>query len=165
MSDCCNETGLRRVKHVVTWGVGSIVILLLRLYVGWIFMKAGYGKLIDIAGTTEQFSHLGIADPQYYAWAVGLCEMIGGALLFLGLIARVAAIPLIIIMIVAYCTAHHAAAVAIFSNPQLFASQPAFLPLLTSLLVFSFGAGYFSLDCFLFCRRKKVIKKEEEIKR
>lgn len=162
MSNCCNQTGFGRFKFAVTWGVGSIVILLLRLYVGWIFMGTGYHKLTDIPGTTQNFTTLGVVNPEHFAWIVGLCEMIGGALLFLGLFARLISIPLAIIMITAYWLAHHEGAVAIFSNPALFMAQPAFLPLLTSLLVFAYGAGYFSLDCFLFCRKKKA--KTDEVK-
>lgn len=166
MSYCgCNETGFKRFIYRVTWGVGSIILLLLRVYIGWMFMKQGYSKLIDIPATAQNFSHLGVANAEYYAWAVGLCEMIGGALLFVGLLARLASIPLIIIMIAAYWLVDHAGAVALFSDPKAFTSSPEFLPLLTSLLVFSYGAGYFSLDCFLFCRCKKGAKKEEEIKR
>lgn len=162
MSNCCNQTAFGRFKFALTWGVGSIVILLLRLYVGWIFMKSGYHKLSDIPGTAQSFSALGIIHPEHHAWIVGLCETIGGALLFVGLFARLVSIPLAIIMIAAYWFAHHEGAVALFSNPELFMSQPAFFPLLTSLLVFAYGAGYFSLDCLLFCRKKKA--KADEVK-
>lgn len=69
------------------------------------FAEAGFGKLQNLERTTEFFEGLGIPAPGLQALLVGNVEFIGGALLVLGLLARLAAIPLAITMVVAIATA------------------------------------------------------------
>ncbi|MDO8461470.1 MAG: DoxX family protein [Deltaproteobacteria bacterium] len=125
------------------------LLLLLRLYWGSLFFMAGKGKLTNIGRVVDFFSSLHIPMPLFNAYLVGFTELIGGALLFLGLFSRLAAIPLAISMVVAYLTAHIEATHQIFRDPENFISQAPFLFLLTALLVLAFGPGRFSVDTFL----------------
>ena len=77
--------------------------ILVRLIVGLVvFFPEGIQKLIfpAILGA-GRFANIGIPYPELMGPFVGLVETICGALIILGLLTRLAAIPLIIIMIVA----------------------------------------------------------------
>jgi putative oxidoreductase len=67
-----------------------------------VFLPEGIQKLIfpDILGA-GRFANIGIPFPELMGPFVGVVEIICGALIILGLFTRLAAIPLIIIMIVA----------------------------------------------------------------
>ena len=77
--------------------------ILVRLLVGLVvFFPEGVQKLVfpDILGA-GRFAAIGIPYPELMGPFVGVVETICGALIILGLFTRLAAIPLIIIMIVA----------------------------------------------------------------
>ena len=77
--------------------------ILVRLLVGAVvFLPEGIQKLIfaDILGT-GRFVKIGIPYPDVMAPFVGTVEIVCGTLIILGLLTRLAAVPLIIIMIVA----------------------------------------------------------------
>ena len=77
--------------------------ILVRLLVGLVvFLPEGILKLIlpDVLGA-GRFTRIGIPYPDVLAPFVGSVEIICGALIILGLLTRLAAIPLIIIMMVA----------------------------------------------------------------
>ncbi len=77
--------------------------ILVRLLVGLIvFLPEGIQKLAyaDVLGT-GRFAKIGIPSPELMGPFVGVVEIICGTLIILGLFTRLAAVPLIIIMIVA----------------------------------------------------------------
>ena len=133
----------------------SPFLLLVRLYWGWQFAQAGYGKLGNINKIIGFFTNLGIPAPALNAWFVSGLELTGGILLILGLGSRVIAVPLIINMLVAYSTAHRDAFGAIFSDPDKFYGAAPYTFLFASLLVLIFGPGKFSLDALLAGRFAK----------
>ncbi len=130
----------------------SPLLLLLRLHWGYQFVLTGVGKLQNLERTAAFFADLGIPAPMINAAFAGATEAGGGALLFLGLGSRIAAVPLIGTMCVAYATAHTEELTGIFSDPDTFTSAPPFLFLLTSLVVLVFGPGRYSLDAVLAAR-------------
>lgn len=127
----------------------SPLLLLIRLYWGWQFILSGWGKFLNLQTTSEFFSTLNIPFPLFSAYATASVELIGGALFLVGLFSRLAALLLAIVMSVAYWTAHHDAALKIFSDFNTFSSQPPFLFLFATLTVLAFGAGIFSLDAII----------------
>jgi putative oxidoreductase len=124
------------------------LLLTLRLYWGWSFLWAGWGKIHSIEKVTRFFTSLNIPFPEFHAHLVGYVELVGGALLMAGFAARFAAIPLAITMIVALCTAHSGALPGIISDQKGFISQTPVSYLMTSLIVLAFGPGGISLDGF-----------------
>ena len=77
--------------------------ILMRLLVGLVvFLPEGLQKLMfpDVLGAAR-FARIGIPFPDVMGPFVGVVETVCGALIILGLLTRLAAIPLIIIMIVA----------------------------------------------------------------
>jgi len=144
----------------------SVALLLLRLVLGWIFVYAGAGKAFGIFGgfgIEETSKMIGAIMPKFLspiAWTYLLAysELIGGALIMLGLFTRLAAIPLLISM---------AVAIAKVSGPNglggKFVQGEGFqlgygynLTLLTICVAFILtGAGLISLDALLF--RKNLL--------
>ncbi|MCZ7595078.1 MAG: DoxX family protein [Hyphomicrobium sp.] len=77
--------------------------ILIRLLVGLVvFFQEGIQKLIfpEILGA-GRFARIGIPYPEFTGPFVGAVELVCGALIIVGLLTRLAAIPLIVIMLVA----------------------------------------------------------------
>ena len=76
--------------------------LLIRLIVGPVFLSEGIQKFLypDVNGI-GRFAKIGIPSPEITAPFVGIVEIVCGALIIIGLLTRLAAIPLIINMLVA----------------------------------------------------------------
>ena len=78
---------------------------LARLTLGVVFVGTGWGKLHSLDKVTGFFTELGIPAPGFNAVLAASAEFVCGGLLLIGLLSRLAAIPLIITMIVAILTA------------------------------------------------------------
>ncbi len=137
----------------------SPLLLLLRLFFGISFMLAGWSKLQDISKFADTLLTLHVPYPETMAWIAALTEFVGGFFLAIGFLSRIAALPLIIVMCVAYATAHAESLYALTKDPVEFIRQPPFNYLLASLLVFAFGPGLFSLDALLSRRTGKEEQK------
>ncbi len=75
--------------------------LLVRLFVGYFFFETGLAKVHDLDTMAERFTEWGIPAPAFNAALSTFTELIGGALVVLGLFTRLASIPLVINMVVA----------------------------------------------------------------
>jgi len=151
---------LKKINSFFAW-IGNFlqpfILLAMRLFWGWAFFQAGYGKLENISDIIVYFEGLGIMWPTFSAYLVACSEVFFGLLLLVGLFSRVAAVPLVIAMVTAYMTAHFDAVKALVTNPEMFVNESPFLYMLTALLVWAFGPGMFSLDFVmdkLFWRKK-----------
>ncbi len=127
------------------------LLLGIRLYWGWQFFQTGKGKLMNIDRTAMFFADLGLPMPKLNAIMAGSTECFCGLLLLIGLGSRIFSVPLIVIMCVAYLTAHmdvirDKGEWVILSNPDAFVTAPPFLFLLASLIIFAFGPGRISID-------------------
>jgi peptide-methionine (S)-S-oxide reductase len=122
------------------------LLLALRLFIGWQFFVTGKGKLENIDHVVVFFTQLGLPMPGLTAHFVALVELLGGALLFVGLATRLTALVLTVNMTAAYVTADLAAVKHFFSNPDEFVQATPFPYFLISLIILAFGAGVFSLD-------------------
>jgi putative oxidoreductase len=83
----------------------NIPIFLIRLVAGLIFLSEGVQKFVT-ADTTGagRFAKIGFSHPAFWAYFTGSFEIICGSLILLGFLTRLAAIPLLIIMLVAFIT-------------------------------------------------------------
>lgn len=79
--------------------------LLIRLMVGAVFLSEGIQKILfpDKFGS-GRFEKIGLPNPDFLGPFVGTFEIFCGSLVLIGLFTRLAAIPLIIIMLVAIAT-------------------------------------------------------------
>ena len=75
--------------------------LFARIVVGWVFLWTGWGKLTHLDLVTENFVGWGIPMPGILAPFVSGVEFFGGLFLLLGLLTRVSAGALGVVMIVA----------------------------------------------------------------
>ena len=77
-------------------------IILIRVLVGWVFLVEGILKFrLPQELGVGRFTTIGIPAPHIMAPLVGGVEMVSGALIILGLLTRLACIPLLIDIIVA----------------------------------------------------------------
>jgi putative oxidoreductase len=92
-------------KELIISTVYDNKAIIVRLAVGLIFLSEGMQKYMfpELVGT-GRFEKIGFADPAFWAYFTGTFEIICGALVLLGLFTRVAAIPLMIIMMTAFVT-------------------------------------------------------------
>ena len=122
--------------------------LLARISIGVIFVQSGWGKLHHLDKVVQFFTSLGIPAPQLQAPFVAGVELVGGALVLVGLFTRVASVPLIGTMAVAILTAKRGELHAAWD--LLFMPEFLFIVLLIWLMVA--GAGALSAD-FVFAKQ------------
>ncbi len=138
----------------------NVLLLIFRLNWGLQFFHNGIGKLSNHKDIVDFFTELGIPLPDLNAWMVGGTELVGGALLVLGLASRPIALALVVMMTVAYASVKddRNTFLNIFSPGgfwDFFEKQTDFLQadpfffLLTALIVFAFGPGKISIDYLL----------------
>ncbi len=121
--------------------------ILIRLIVGGVFLTEGIQKFL-LPGElgVGRFVKIGIPFPEVMAPFVGVVEIVGGTLLLVGLLTRLATIPLIVNMLVAIGTTK----ISILSKDGLWKavheSRVDGSMLLGSIFLLIVGAGLWSLD-------------------
>ena len=83
---------------------GPASILLIRLAVGLIFLTQGILKYIDPTMGVARFTRIGFPHPYFTAHFVESFEIVCGMCVLLGLLTRVAAIPLLVVITTAIAT-------------------------------------------------------------
>jgi putative oxidoreductase len=78
----------------VTAAQRATASLLLRLGGGAVFVAFGVGKFASHASEVASFRSYGLPWPAAFVYAIGVIEVVGGALLIVGLATRVAALVL-----------------------------------------------------------------------
>ncbi|MEP6655312.1 MAG: DoxX family protein [Myxococcales bacterium] len=117
-------------------------LFLIRASLAAVFIPSGWGKLHDLGKVSEFFTELGIPAPHLNAVVVAVSELGCGTLLLIGILSRVAAIPLIVSMTIAIITAKRA---DISGITALFAVDE-FIYIVMSIAVIVLGAGTVSID-------------------
>ncbi|MEP6717246.1 MAG: DoxX family protein [Terriglobia bacterium] len=86
-----------RLKRLLFASTAPKATILIRVVVGWVFLTEGIQKFLfpDTLGV-GRFAKIGIPDPSFTAPFVGVVEIVFGALIIVGLLTRLAAIPLLI---------------------------------------------------------------------
>jgi putative oxidoreductase len=122
-------------------------VILIRLAVGLIFSTEGIQKYLfpDLLGT-GRFLTIGFSHPAFWAYFTGSFEIICGALIILGLITRLASIPLIIIMITAFITTKIPILLHKGLWPWAHEYRTDFVMTLLLLYLLVYGAGKWSID-------------------
>jgi uncharacterized membrane protein YphA (DoxX/SURF4 family) len=93
------------VKAIILNTVNDNRAILIRLIVGLVFLSEGIQKYLfpELLGT-GRFMQLGFSHPDFWAYFTGTFEIVCGACVLTGLLVRLAAMPLIIIMLTAFVT-------------------------------------------------------------
>jgi putative oxidoreductase len=132
----------------------SKAVVLIRVLVGWVFLSEGIQKFLfpDSLGV-GRFVKIGIPWPQVMAPFVGVVEIVCGSLLLIGLITRLAAVPLLIdISVALYSTKIITLAKNGFWG-TLHEARTDVSMLLGLVFLLLVGAGAWSLDAWLAERR------------
>lgn len=125
----------------------SKTTIIIRLMVGTVFFSEGIQKFIfpAIRGA-GRFEKIGLPSPEFLGNFVGTFEILCGALILIGLLTRLASIPLIIIMLVAIATTK----AGILTNQgfweMMHGSRTDWAMLLGSIFLLIKGGGYWSVD-------------------
>ena len=122
-------------------------IILIRLMVGVVFLSEGIQKfLIPADRGAGRFQKIGIPNPDFLGPFVGSFEIVCGLLILAGFVTRLAAFPLIIIMLVAIATTK----IDILQQDgiweMLHASRTDWSMLMGSIFLLIMGGGKWSVD-------------------
>jgi len=128
----------------------SLVLLFARLVVAYGFYNPALLKWINFDTTVEWFNTLGIPFAYGATFLVASIEIIGVALLSLGLFTRIIAFPLIFIMLVAIITVHIGNGFSVVNNGF---EIPLYYIFFLSIFA-SYGAGRFSIDNLISNKEK-----------
>jgi uncharacterized membrane protein YphA (DoxX/SURF4 family) len=130
-------------------------VILIRLAVGLVFFLEGCKKFLFAADWgVGRFTRIGIPQPEILAPFVGAVEITCGALLVVGLLTRLAAIPLIIDIAVAILTTKVPILVAKGFWPMEADARTDYAMLMGLLFLAAVGAGRWSLDARLTDREQ-----------
>jgi len=124
----------------------SKTTLLIRLMVGAVFLSEGIQKFLfpDVLGV-GRFIKIGIIYPEFFAPFIGIVEIVGGVLLLLGLLTRIASVFLFINICVAIITTKYP---MLHNSFWTFAheSRVDFCMFIGTLFLIIKGGGYWSFD-------------------
>jgi putative oxidoreductase len=142
---------------VSTWNIRSLIFI--RLAVGSIFLTQGILKYIDPHMGVLRFAKIGFPYPDFTAHFVGTFEITCGFLVLIGLFARLAGIPLLIVILTAIATT---------KIPEFFRSDQGFWFMVSDartdfamtmslLFIISVGAGSWALDACLWREKRHEV--------
>jgi putative oxidoreductase len=122
-------------------------LLLIRILVGWVFLSEGIQKFVFPAQLgVGRFEKIGIPSPHVMAPFVGTVEVVCGTLLLLGFFTRMAAIPLLGVILVAIATTKLPMIAKTGMWSMLHEARTDFSMLLGLVFLLITGAGTLSLD-------------------
>src|SRR5437667_204635 len=129
-------------------------VILIRVMVGGVFLSEGIQKfLFSAALGTGRFAKIGIPAPQFVGPFVGVVEVVCGTLLIIGLLTRLASIPLLIDIVVAIATTK----IPMLSKAGFWATmheaRTDYCMLLGLIFLLIVGSGTLSLDARLSRQR------------
>jgi putative oxidoreductase len=119
--------------------------LLPRITVGYTFMMAGWGKLTNLDVVTQNFIAWGVPFPHILTPFASGWEFVGGLLLIFGLLTRIAAGGLAVVMVVAILSAK-LADIEVLTDILSFEETTFFVVFVWLAIA---GAGRASLDAYL----------------
>jgi putative oxidoreductase len=141
------------VRHILDSSAPASVVLV-RLIVGAVFLSEGIQKfLLPAELGVGRFTRIGLPAPDLLAPFVGTLEIACGLLVLLGLLTRLAAVPLIVIMLTAISTTK----LPMLMNRGFWVmaheARTDWSMLLGSVYLLIVGAGAWSFDAVLTRRR------------
>jgi putative oxidoreductase len=122
-------------------------LLLIRILVGWVFVSEGIQKFVFPAQLgVGRFAKIGIPFPHFMAPFVGSIEIVCGSLLLVGLLTRLAVVPLLGVILVAIFTTKLPMIAKTGLWSMLHEARADFSMLLGLVFLLITGAGTLSLD-------------------
>ena len=125
-------------------------VILVRIMVGWVFLAEGIQKfLFPVALGVGRFEKIGIPAPHFFAPLVGSVEIVCGTLLIVGLLTRLASIPLLIDISVAIATTKIPMLLKSGFWPAMHEARTDFCMVMGLLFLLIVGSGALSMDAKL----------------
>jgi uncharacterized membrane protein YphA (DoxX/SURF4 family) len=138
------------MSRAVTASTAPAATILVRLLVGAVFLSEGIHKfLLPTELGACRFAKVGLPMPEFFGPFVGTCEIVCGSLVLIGLLTRLAAVPLLIIMSVALATTKWPMLASDGFWHMAHESRTDWSMTLGSLFLLIVGAGPWSLDRLL----------------
>jgi len=140
---------MKNIQNIVFTTVDDYRSILPRSIVGLVFLSEGIQKFLfpELVGA-GRFERIGFANPEFLAAFVASFEIVCGVLMLIGFFVRVAAIPLLTIMITAILTTK----IPILQEKGFWQmahdSRTDFAMTLLIVFLLVYGAGKLSLDYF-----------------
>ena len=129
--------------------------MLIRLMAGVVFLSEGIQKfLFPALRGAGRFEKIGLPWPEFLGYWVGSFEVVCGLLVLIGLATRLAAVPLLVIMIVALSTTKLEILQEEGLWVMLHASRTDWAMLLASIYLLMEGGGRWSADRYLMKKLK-----------
>lgn len=134
----------------------NLPLIISRIVVGLIFFSEGIQKFLypELVGV-GRFIKIGFSNPEFWSYFTASFEIFCGVLILIGLLTRLASIPLLIIMITAFVTTKYPLLVEkgfwIFAHEY----RTDFAMSMLLLYILYYGAGSISLDKIIYARTKK----------
>lgn len=111
-------------------------LLIWRVAIGLLFLQHGITKMQNFDATAQFFASIGLTSPVLVGLAI-FAEVFCSILLILGFVGRLATIPMIVTMFVAFFTAHHG---------SIAEGELAFVYLVQFVVMLGLGVGRYSVD-------------------
>jgi uncharacterized membrane protein YphA (DoxX/SURF4 family) len=125
----------------------SKTTIIIRLIVGVVFLSEGIQKfLFPAIRGAGRFEKIGLPSPEFLGSFVGTFEILCGGLILIGLVTRLASIPLLVIMLVAFATTKAAFLANQGFWELLHGSRTDLSMLLGSIFLLIKGGGFWSID-------------------
>lgn len=121
--------------------------LIPRIIVGMVFLSEGIQKFLypEIVGV-DRFEKIGFENPEFWAYFVASFEVVCGAIILIGLLTRLATIPLLTIMVTALISTK----IPILLNEGFWfmahAARTDFAMTMLLIYLLIYGAGKWSVD-------------------
>lgn len=146
---------MKRLFNAIASATSDHRSVLPRIIVGLVFLSEGILKYLfpELLGV-GRFEKIGFSDPEFWAYFVANFEIICSLLLLFGLLTRLAAIPLLIIMITAFITTKWPILSEIGFWKMAHEYRTDFSMTMLLIYLFIYGAGKWSVDSIINKRLK-----------
>lgn len=146
---------MKKLADIIFRTVSDNRSILPRLIVGLIFLSEGIQKFLfpELVGA-GRFEKIGFANPEFLAAFVASFEIVCGILMLIGFSVRLAAIPLLIIMITAITTTKIPILIEKGFWQMAHDSRTDFAMTLLIIFLIIYGAGNLSVDYWINQRQE-----------
>lgn len=134
------------LKKIISTDASKTTIII-RLMVGAVFLSEGIQKfLLPAIRGAGRFEKIGLPSPEFLGIFVGAFEIVCGALILIGLLTRLASIPIIVIMLVAMASTKSEVLAEKGFWEMMHGSRTDWAMLLGSIYLLIRGGGRWSVD-------------------
>jgi uncharacterized membrane protein YphA (DoxX/SURF4 family) len=143
---------MMKIKLLTSYSVPADgIIAIVRIITGLLIMYWGFFifNYVETQHYIDWLRSAGSPVPEFMIYLVRIIELICGLLIILGLVTRIAILPLLLTLVYSLW---------LTGIETVFNGQSSLSLLLVFVMLFAIGAGKFSLDYVLFDKKKIILK-------